>query len=300
FACMAEREARSVKRMTDPRALRALAHPLRLSLLGLLRTEGPLTATRAGELLGESSASCSFHLRQLAKYGLVEEAGGGRGRERPWRATAMFTDVPTVTDSPELDAASGLFRSIVAERYYEQMMGWLEARADEPPEWQRAALFGDVFVYLTADELTELGERVDRLLDRYIDRTTRPELRPPGARMVTYIHVAAPQQPPRRSRREPGPGEDAPRARPPPPVLVQARAAATALTVAGAVACGRVSPSGSQPRCGTPSSGGTGAARRSRCSATRSPRSRCRLSPCSRCGPARRRWVFSLPWCGCR
>jgi len=210
---MAEREARSVKRMTDPRALRALAHPLRLSLLGLLRTEGPLTATRAGELLGESSASCSFHLRQLAKYGLVEEAGGGRGRERPWRATAMFTDVPTVTDSPELDAASGLFRSIVAERYYEQMMGWLEARADEPPEWQRAALFGDVFVYLTADELTELGERVDRLLDRYIDRTTRPELRPPGARIVTYIHVAAPRQPPqqplRRSRREPGPGEDA-------------------------------------------------------------------------------------------
>jgi len=199
--------------MTDPRALRALAHPLRLSLLGLLRTEGPLTATRAGELLGESSASCSFHLRQLAKYGLVEEAGGGRGRERPWRATAMFTDVPTVTDSPELDAASGLFRSIVAERYYEQMMGWLEARADEPAEWQRAALFGDVFVYLTADELTELGERVDRLLDRYIDRTTRPELRPPGARMVTYIHVAAPQQPPqqplRRSRLEPGPGEDA-------------------------------------------------------------------------------------------
>ena len=113
---MPEQQARSVKRMTDPRALRALAHPLRLSLLGMLRTEGPLTATRAGELLGESSASCSFHLRQLAKYGLVEEAGGGRGRERPWRATTMFTDIPTVADSPELAAASGLFRSLVAER----------------------------------------------------------------------------------------------------------------------------------------------------------------------------------------
>src|ERR1700741_4164679 len=122
FAYMADRDARSVKRMTDPRALRALAHPLRLSLLGLLRTEGPLTATQAGELLGESSASCSFHLRQLAKYGLAEEAGGGHGRERPWRATAMLTDVPAVADSPELDAASGLFRSIIAERYYESMM----------------------------------------------------------------------------------------------------------------------------------------------------------------------------------
>src|SRR6516162_8483616 len=117
---------RSVKRITDPEALRALAHPLRLSLLTLLRTEGPLTATKAGELLGESSASTSFHLRQLAKYGLVAEAGGGRGRERPWRATAMFTDVPTITDSPELAAASGLFRSIVAERYYEQTVSWLE------------------------------------------------------------------------------------------------------------------------------------------------------------------------------
>jgi DNA-binding transcriptional ArsR family regulator len=200
---MADQEARSVKRMTDPRALRALAHPLRLSLLGLLRTEGPLTATRAGELLGESSASCSFHLRQLAKYGLVEEAGGGRGRERPWRATAMFTDVPTVTDSPELDAASGLFRSLIAERYYEQMMGWLEARPDEPAEWQQAALFGDVLLYLTAAELTELGEQVNRLLDRYLDRMTRPDLRPPGARLIGHIQVAAPQQPPGGSRREP-------------------------------------------------------------------------------------------------
>ena len=196
--------------MTDPRALRALAHPLRLSLLGLLRSEGPLTATRAGELLGESSASCSFHLRQLAKYGMVEEAGGGRGRERPWRATAMFTDVPTVTDSPELAAASGLFRSIVAERYYEQMVSWLEARAGEPAEWQQAALFGDVLVYVTAAELAELGEQVDQLLDRYIDRMTRPELRPPGARLVTYIQVAAPHQGPGRSRHRPAGEGDGP------------------------------------------------------------------------------------------
>jgi DNA-binding transcriptional ArsR family regulator len=194
--------------MTDPRALRALAHPLRLSLLGLLRSEGPLTATRAGDLLGESSASCSFHLRQLAKYGLVEEAGGGRGRERPWQATAMLTDVPAVADSPELAAASGLFRSIVAERYYEQMMAWLEAREDEPAEWQEAALFADLFLYLTADELTELGQQVHRLLYRYIDRATRPELRPPGARLVTYIHVAAPEPGPRRSPRAPAAGKD--------------------------------------------------------------------------------------------
>src|SRR3984885_15977455 len=76
---------RTVTRLTDARALRAYAHPVRMKLVGLLRTEGPLTATRAGELLGESSGTTSFHLRQLAKYGLVEEAGGGTGRQKPWR-----------------------------------------------------------------------------------------------------------------------------------------------------------------------------------------------------------------------
>jgi predicted transcriptional regulator len=187
-----EREARSVKRLTDPRALRALAHPLRLSLLGMLRTEGPLTATQAGEMLGESSASCSFHLRQLAKYGLAEEAGGGQGRQRPWRATAMFTDVPEVTDSPELAAASGLFRSIVAERYFEQTMRWLEARPDEPAEWQQAAHFTDRILYLTAPELAELGEQVQALLDRYLVRNIRPELRPGDARLISYIDLAFP------------------------------------------------------------------------------------------------------------
>src|SRR6202034_1371981 len=83
---------RTVTRLTDARALRAYAHPVRMKLVGLLRTEGPLTATRAGELLGESSGTCSFHLRQLAKYGLVEEAGGGTGRQKPWRATTTSTD----------------------------------------------------------------------------------------------------------------------------------------------------------------------------------------------------------------
>src|SRR6202035_2055218 len=90
--------ARSVKRLTDPRALPALAHPTRLSLIGLLRRDSPMTATRAGQLLGESSDSCSFHLRQLAKYGLVEEAGGGHGRQRPGRATAQFTSWPDVAE----------------------------------------------------------------------------------------------------------------------------------------------------------------------------------------------------------
>ena len=183
---------RSVKRITDPKALRALAHPLRLSLLGLLRTQGPLTATKAAELLAESSASCSFHLRQLAKYGLVEEAGGGHGRERPWRATAMLTDVPEIADSPEFDAAAQLFRSIVLDGYMETAAHWLEVRANEPPEWQRAAQFNDVLLYVTAPELEALAGQMRTLYDQYGDRLTSPELRPAESRLVQLIQMGLP------------------------------------------------------------------------------------------------------------
>jgi DNA-binding transcriptional ArsR family regulator len=184
--------AGSVKRLTDPKALRALAHPIRLELVGLLRRYGPLTATKAAELLGESSGSTSFHLRQLAKYGLVEEAGGGQGRERPWQATAMFTGWPDVADSPELAAASDLLRGVIAERYFAQLMHWLEKRDSEPKEWQEAAHFGDTLLWVTADELCELAREEQALIERYRERQTRPELRPPGARLITNLHLAFP------------------------------------------------------------------------------------------------------------
>ena len=183
---------RSVTRLRDPRALRALAHPIRLSLVGLLRVEGPLTATRAAELLGESSASMSFHLRQLAKYGLVEEAGGGKGRERPWRATAMFTNLPDVAENPDLAVAAELLSSVIAERYFEDVMRWLEVRQSEPEEWQRVAQFGDTYLYITPDELATLDEQTQQMMDQYIDRQTHPELRPAGARLVSYLHLAFP------------------------------------------------------------------------------------------------------------
>src|SRR5579871_5505614 len=182
----------SVKRLTDPKALRALAHPVRLELVGLLRRHGPLTATKAAELLGESSGTTSFHLRQLAKYGLVEEAGGGQRRERPWRATAMFTGWPEVADSPELAAASGLLSAVIAEGYFEQLMRWLERRESEPAEWQEAAQFGDTFLWVTAEELRELARAEQALLDRFLERQTSPELRPPGARLVSYLHLVFP------------------------------------------------------------------------------------------------------------
>jgi predicted ArsR family transcriptional regulator len=186
-------KGRTVTRLTDPKALRAYAHPVRMALVGLLRTEGPLTATRAAELLGESSGTCSFHLRQLARYGLVEEAGGGTGREKPWRATTTSTAWDaTGGGTPETAAAAGLLNTVIAEQYFEQLMRWLEASPDEPAEWQQAVQFGDRILYVTAEELEELSRRVRELVDEYFERQVRPELRPPGARLVTWLHLAFP------------------------------------------------------------------------------------------------------------
>jgi predicted ArsR family transcriptional regulator len=188
-----EAHGRTVTRLTDPRALRAYAHPVRMRLIGLLRTEGPLTATRAADLLGESSGTCSFHLRQLAKYGLVEEAEGGTGREKPWRATTTSTAWDTTGDStPEMAAATSLLSTVVAEQYFEQLVRWLEARAGEPAEWQRAAMLGDRLLYVTPAELEELSGRMREMLDEYVERDLRPELRPAGARLISWLNIAFP------------------------------------------------------------------------------------------------------------
>ncbi|TKA10810.1 winged helix-turn-helix domain-containing protein [Actinacidiphila oryziradicis] len=179
-----------ITRLTDPRALRAYAHPTRMALVGLLRREGPFTATRAAVLTGESVASCSYHLRMLAKYGLVEEAEGGRGREKPWRATARYTDWPGYSDDPAVAEAANALTLAVAERWFEQMTHAVEERGNLPQEWQEAEQYGDDMLYLTAGELKELGEKVTELLEPYTGRLGDPSRRPEGARLVTLLRIA--------------------------------------------------------------------------------------------------------------
>ncbi|MEU1598858.1 helix-turn-helix domain-containing protein [Streptomyces sp. NPDC005708] len=178
--------------LTDPRALRAYAHPTRMRLVGLLRTEGPFTATRAAELTGESVASCSYHLRMLAKYGLVEVAPGGQGREKPWRATARFTQWPNYSDDPAVAEASKALETAVAERYFELMTRAIEERHDLPREWQEAEHIGDQVLYLTAEELIDLDDKLDQLLHPYEERQSDPAARPQGARLVQIVRAAFP------------------------------------------------------------------------------------------------------------
>jgi hypothetical protein len=183
---------RAYNRLDNAKALRAYAHPVRMKLILALRTRGPLTATQAGRLLGESSGTCSFHLRQLAKYGFVEETGEGTGREKPWRATATSTSWDDVQQDPEAAAAAGLLTEVLAEWYFAQLRQYLEVREHESDEWQRAAFIGDRFLWVTADELAGIQRDIDAVTDRYFERMVRPELRPPGARLVSALNFGFP------------------------------------------------------------------------------------------------------------
>ena len=178
-------------RLSDPRSLRAMAHPVRLELLARLRSQGPLTATQAGALVGESPANCSFHLRQLAKWGLVEEAGGGRGRERPWRATAAATTWSAAGPDQAPDrtgaAAAGqeLTRALAAW-YVERLSAWAAARHRESPEWQEAAWMADVALPLTAPELSQFNAELRLVVEAWSAKAAARGL-VEGTRLVQWV-----------------------------------------------------------------------------------------------------------------
>jgi DNA-binding transcriptional ArsR family regulator len=181
-----------VANLNDPVVLRAFAHPTRIKLVGLLRIKGPLTATRAAALTHESVASCSFHLRQLAKYGLVELAEGGRGREKPWRATTVRTVSSAPSGDPATDAAALAVRLAAAHLYLELTTHWLRTEADEPAAWSEAAAFGDTTAYLTPPELRTVLDTLDEAMRPFLSRAENPAERPRDARPVMVMRTAFP------------------------------------------------------------------------------------------------------------
>jgi DNA-binding transcriptional ArsR family regulator len=180
--------------LRDPAALRALAHPLRLKILEALAVHGPATATELSDRVDESPANCSWHLRQLARYGFIEETGGGTGRQRPWRLVPGGTtwadrDEP---DDRELARAGDATTEVLLDREYAALRHWLAQRRTAPVEWRDAAYLGQSIAFLTPEELTGLGEELLAILLRYQDRLTDPAQRPPGARPVRLVAWSTP------------------------------------------------------------------------------------------------------------
>ena len=185
-------ELPELRQVTDARTMRALSHPVRIALIEALSLEGPMTATEVGEMIGESPTTCSFHLRQLAKYGFVEEAGGGKGRARPWRMTSIGQQISAHGD-PEAELAAGALVRLIRERQLDRYRAWLETKAAYPPEWREAAGDSEYVFYLTAGELEQLNhELLAMLMPRFRERLTDASQRPPGSVPVEMLVFSYP------------------------------------------------------------------------------------------------------------
>jgi DNA-binding transcriptional ArsR family regulator len=182
------------RRLTDPRVMRALAHPTRVELMELVAREGELTATAAASLLGLSPANCSFHLRQLGKYGFLEEAPPGPGRVRPWRIGSVHHTWEELGADREADAAASALTSLVLERDLDRLRDWLARRPAAPAEWRTSAYLSEALTYLTPTELAEMGERITELMLGYLDRVD-PTKRPEGSLPILMISAGFPLRP---------------------------------------------------------------------------------------------------------
>lgn len=181
---------RQTEHLTDPKAMRALAHPLRLTLLDALRREGELTATAAAELLGDSPGNMSWHLQTLARYGFVEETGTGKGRSRPWRAVVRRFSFTSSELEPEAQAAGDALELAMIERAYNQLQDWRARRHGYSTDWVNASFMSNSVSYVTAVELNEISARITAIFTAYEGRED-PAKRPAGAipvRLTAHGH----------------------------------------------------------------------------------------------------------------
>jgi len=182
-------------RTRGPKALRALAHPLRWQLLDLLGSEGTATATRCAEVLGESVASCSYHLGMLAKYGYIEEVPGRTGREKPWRLASTRQDLGSAGQDTEGQLAAEAAAEAFLEHEFARTRQRYRRRSLEPERW-RPKLLGES-VWLTEQEYAAAKAELSAVLARYRrDRDLLdPSQRPAGSREAR-LFIAASVAPP--------------------------------------------------------------------------------------------------------
>lgn len=174
--------------ITDPGAMRALAHPLRIRLLEIVALNGPITAARCAELVGESPANCSFHLRTLGEHGYIERAPGDTARDRPWRITDIQQDLDRSHVSPEAEEAAGTLGATLLE--WELARIRLGDAVKVPDAWRGTLGSGGATLFLTPEEAAELNRGIRRLLEPYIERITDRRLRPRGAEPVRFFHAS--------------------------------------------------------------------------------------------------------------
>ncbi|GGU46568.1 winged helix-turn-helix domain-containing protein [Nocardioides albus] len=165
--------------------LKALTHPVRVRMLGILRLDGPATATTLATRLGINSGATSYHLRQLAHHGFIEDdASRGNGRERWWKAAHQMTvtgqdGAPDTAEGREtLDA----YMQTVASIYTQRIQEAIAERALLPPEWQETLSLNDRVARLTPARAAQVKAQINDLLDDLDDE-------PGGEPVMFQFHV---------------------------------------------------------------------------------------------------------------
>lgn len=179
-------EPRQIK--LDARTLRGLAHPLRMQILGLLRTEGPATATSLAARLGESTGTTSWHLRCLADYGFIEEdTARGNRRDRWWRSAHEATYIPVaeLIEDPETAGALAVFQHGQLDAYYRKAATFVSQAPTWSREWMNASDLSDWQLSLTPAEAKRLHEEINEVVERY-RREKRPSDEPVSVQLQVF------------------------------------------------------------------------------------------------------------------
>ncbi|MBK8468708.1 MAG: helix-turn-helix domain-containing protein [Actinomycetales bacterium] len=160
-----------------PDQIRVLAHPLRARLVERLRTRGPATATKLAHEFDTNSGATSYHLRRLEVYGLVQPAGGGRGRERRWEASArrqaagheggQGARARSAENDPDTESSLDWLDRDYIRHFAEKAEQWLDAAPEWPEGWTVPAGLRDGMVLVTQAQLADLRAELDGVLARY-------------------------------------------------------------------------------------------------------------------------------------
>jgi DNA-binding transcriptional ArsR family regulator len=175
----------------DPSALRALSHPVRLRMLGLLRSEGPSTASRLAERLGLNTGATSYHLRNLAQHGFVVDAPErGNARDRWWQAAQQrtTTDNDAAAERAEERDAIDAFAQAIAVVHTEQLQRAVEERPLLPPQWWRTTSMSDWGLQLRTDDALQLRDQLHALIESFAQREVPPGTEGSG-QMIYQIHA---------------------------------------------------------------------------------------------------------------
>ncbi|MGE5828400.1 MAG: ArsR/SmtB family transcription factor [Micromonosporaceae bacterium] len=180
----------------DPKVMRAMAHPARMAILQHLGEGAETTATECAEICGLSPSATSYHLRALAKIGLVEEAPSrGDGRERVWRSPVrgfmLDLDDPDVPDA--VPAALALV-DVVLQRDEAVLRRWLEKAHEIAQDDSDAVILHRSQIVVTPAELEELRAEILKMFEPYTP--TQRQEPPAGARKVITLFRAFPADPP--------------------------------------------------------------------------------------------------------